>query len=163
MKFRRRLFVNGLFSIILNTFVGFWNSWQAQRKARSSWLPSHEFACHGSIRWCEVDPTNGILFSIQSIKDKVLTIMTVGNHGSVPWTTGLMQANWCNVGDVSLGRYNRTPRMRVQKAENVNKALEFITSRGVKLTNIGPEGASLWNGLDNGDLNIWYACRYHRR
>lgn len=43
-------------------------------------------------------------------------------------------------GDVSLGRYNKTPRMRVQKAENVNKALEFITSRGVKLTNIGPEG-----------------------
>jgi hypothetical protein len=32
--------------------------------------------------------------------------------------------------------------MRVQKAENVNKALEFITSRGVKLTNIGPEGNS---------------------
>lgn len=30
--------------------------------------------------------------------------------------------------------------MRIQKAENVNKALEFITSRGVKLTNIGPEG-----------------------
>ncbi|KAG8751399.1 hypothetical protein FRC14_007943 [Serendipita sp. 396] len=29
--------------------------------------------------------------------------------------------------------------MRVQKAENVNKALEFISSRGVKLTNIGPE------------------------
>ncbi|KAJ7132945.1 actin cross-linking [Mycena filopes] len=41
--------------------------------------------------------------------------------------------------DVSLGRYNKSPRMRVQKAENVNKALEFITSRGVKLTNIGPE------------------------
>ena len=32
--------------------------------------------------------------------------------------------------------------MRIQKAENVNKALEFITSRGVKLTNIGPEGMS---------------------
>ncbi len=32
--------------------------------------------------------------------------------------------------------------MRVQKAENANKALEFITSRGVKLTNIGPEGNS---------------------
>ncbi|KAL0961007.1 hypothetical protein HGRIS_006000 [Hohenbuehelia grisea] len=43
------------------------------------------------------------------------------------------------MGDTSLGRYNKTPRMRVQKAENVNKALEFITSRGVKLTNIGPE------------------------
>jgi hypothetical protein len=36
--------------------------------------------------------------------------------------------------------------MRVQKAENVNKALEFITSRGVKLTNIGPEGNS-WHFL----------------
>ncbi|KZS93628.1 actinin-like protein [Sistotremastrum niveocremeum HHB9708] len=43
------------------------------------------------------------------------------------------------MGDVSLGRYNRNPRMRIQKAENVNLALEFITSRGVKLTNIGPE------------------------
>ncbi|KAH8082020.1 actinin-like protein [Cristinia sonorae] len=43
------------------------------------------------------------------------------------------------MGDTSLGRYNRNPRMRVQKAENVNKALEFIQSRGVKLTNIGPE------------------------
>ncbi|KAI8994227.1 actinin-like protein [Trametes punicea] len=43
------------------------------------------------------------------------------------------------MGDTSLGRYNKAPKMRVQKAENVNKALEFITSRGVKLTNIGPE------------------------
>ncbi|KAF5309603.1 hypothetical protein D9611_013983 [Ephemerocybe angulata] len=43
------------------------------------------------------------------------------------------------MGDTSLGRYNKTPRIRVQKAENVTKALEFITSRGVKLTNIGPE------------------------
>lgn len=43
------------------------------------------------------------------------------------------------MGDVSLGRYNKKPRMRVQKAENVNLALAFITSRGVKLTNIGPE------------------------
>ncbi|KAH0832095.1 calponin homology domain-containing protein [Lanmaoa asiatica] len=42
-------------------------------------------------------------------------------------------------GDTSLGRYNRNPRMRVQKAENVNKALEFIRQRGIKLTNIGPE------------------------
>jgi hypothetical protein len=46
-----------------------------------------------------------------------------------------------SAGDVSLGRYNKNPRMRIQMAENVNKALEFINSRGVKLTNIGPEGA----------------------
>lgn len=46
------------------------------------------------------------------------------------------------MGDASLGRYNRQPRMRVQKAENVNKALQFIQSRGVTLTNIGPEGTA---------------------
>ncbi|EEB93822.1 hypothetical protein MPER_07475 [Moniliophthora perniciosa FA553] len=49
------------------------------------------------------------------------------------------------MGDTSNSRYNKSPRMRIQKAENVNKALEFITSRGVKLTNIGPEG--MYSGL----------------
>jgi hypothetical protein len=49
------------------------------------------------------------------------------------------------LGDVSLGRYNKNPRMRIQKAENVNKALDFINSRGVKLTNIGAEGTSSSN------------------
>lgn len=41
--------------------------------------------------------------------------------------------------ETSLGRYNRKPVMRVQKAENASKALQFISDRGVKLTNIGPE------------------------
>lgn len=44
------------------------------------------------------------------------------------------------MGDVSLGRYYKTPKMRVQMAENVNKALDFIKSRGVVLTNVGAEG-----------------------
>lgn len=42
----------------------------------------------------------------------------------------------------SLGRYNLNPRIRVQKAENVNRALQFIKGSGVVLTNIGPEGES---------------------
>jgi hypothetical protein len=54
--------------------------------------------------------------------------------------SSILQPDAMCAGDTSLGRYNKNPRMRVQKAENVNKALEFITSRGVKLTNIGPEG-----------------------
>ncbi|BEI94756.1 uncharacterized protein CcaverHIS019_0703370 [Cutaneotrichosporon cavernicola] len=41
--------------------------------------------------------------------------------------------------ETSLGRYTRKPVMRVQKAENASKALQFIRDRGVKLTNIGPE------------------------
>jgi hypothetical protein len=56
------------------------------------------------------------------------------------------------IGDVSLGRYNKNPRMRVQKAENVNKALEFINSRGVKLTNIGPEGPVNHRSRDSNTL-----------
>jgi cofilin len=66
-------------------------------------------------------------------------IMGASTNFYVPHRVRLMLP--LSLGDVSLGRYNKTPRMRVQKAENVNKALEFITSRGVKLTNIGPEGA----------------------
>jgi len=62
-----------------------------------------------------------------------------GNNGQVLHCILYYNAHpWA--GDVSLGRYNKNPRIRVQKAENVNKALEFINSRGVKLTNIGPEG-----------------------
>ncbi len=43
------------------------------------------------------------------------------------------------MGDTTLGRFYMNPRMRVQKAENVNLALEFIKSRGVVLTNVGAE------------------------
>lgn len=64
-----------------------------------------------------------------------------GDHGYISLCCcGLLSMFNHLSGDTSLGRYNKNPRMRVQKAENVNKALEFITSRGVKLTNIGPEG-----------------------
>jgi hypothetical protein len=51
----------------------------------------------------------------------------------------------------SLGRYNLNPRIRVQKAENVNRALQFIKGSGVVLTNIGPEGTlCLSFGRDTG-------------
>ncbi|KAG9295436.1 hypothetical protein G9A89_013465 [Geosiphon pyriformis] len=43
------------------------------------------------------------------------------------------------IGDISFGKYNKNPRMRIQKVENVNKALEFIKHRNVSLTNIGAE------------------------
>ena len=43
------------------------------------------------------------------------------------------------ISDASLGRYNKSPKLRLQKIENVNKALAFIRERGVNLTNIGAE------------------------
>ncbi|KAF2841445.1 alpha-actinin-2 [Patellaria atrata CBS 101060] len=39
----------------------------------------------------------------------------------------------------SLGRYAAKPKLRVQRFENVNKALDFIKGRSIQLTNIGAE------------------------
>lgn len=52
---------------------------------------------------------------------------------------GILRVNSEIIGDESLGRYTKTPKLRLQKIENVNKALEFIKKRGVNLTNIGAE------------------------
>lgn len=43
------------------------------------------------------------------------------------------------IGGESLGRYYRNPKLLVQKAENVNTALDFIKHRGVIVYNIGAE------------------------
>lgn len=39
----------------------------------------------------------------------------------------------------SLGRYASKPRLRVQRFENANLALDFVKSRGIQMTNIGAE------------------------
>ncbi|KAK1751570.1 hypothetical protein QBC47DRAFT_329169, partial [Echria macrotheca] len=39
----------------------------------------------------------------------------------------------------SLGRYAAKPKLRVQRFENANLALNFIKSRGIQMTNIGAE------------------------
>jgi Ca2+-binding EF-hand superfamily protein len=39
----------------------------------------------------------------------------------------------------SLGRYASKPKLRVQKFENANTALDFVKSRGIQMTNIGAE------------------------
>ncbi|KAG0129068.1 calponin homology domain-containing protein [Tuber indicum] len=43
------------------------------------------------------------------------------------------------LGNESLGKYASNPRLRVQKCENVHKALEYIRGRGIQLFNIGAE------------------------
>lgn len=43
------------------------------------------------------------------------------------------------IGDESLGKYNKQPKLRIQKVENLNLCLNFIKRRGVNLTNIGAE------------------------
>jgi len=39
----------------------------------------------------------------------------------------------------SVGKFNQTPKMRIHKIENLNKALKFISEHGVKLASIGSE------------------------
>ncbi|KAJ9051955.1 alpha-actinin, variant 2 [Entomophthora muscae] len=41
--------------------------------------------------------------------------------------------------DTALGKYNPNPKFRLQKIENLNRALKFIRERGISLTNIGAE------------------------
>ena len=43
------------------------------------------------------------------------------------------------LGNESLGRYAAKPKLRVQRFENVNVALDYIKSRGIHMTNIGAE------------------------
>mmetsp|Transcript_2449 Transcript_2449/g.5806 ORF Transcript_2449/g.5806 Transcript_2449/m.5806 type:complete len:1868 (-) Transcript_2449:74-5677(-) len=43
------------------------------------------------------------------------------------------------LGQVSLGSYNKNPKMRIQKIENVGKALTYIKSTGVRLENMSAE------------------------
>jgi len=43
------------------------------------------------------------------------------------------------IGEASLGKYNKKPRMRLQQIENLNRALAFIKERGVNLVSIGAE------------------------
>ncbi|KAI3630337.1 hypothetical protein MIR68_011772 [Amoeboaphelidium protococcarum] len=43
------------------------------------------------------------------------------------------------IGGEDIGKYYKAPKLRVQKCENMNKALDFIKNHGVNLTNIGAE------------------------
>ncbi|KAJ5079114.1 alpha-actinin-2 [Anaeramoeba ignava] len=43
------------------------------------------------------------------------------------------------IGDEKLTKYNKNPKIKIQKIQNVKVALDFIESRGVKLASIGPE------------------------
>merc|ERR1712137_1059935 len=43
------------------------------------------------------------------------------------------------ISDESVGKFNKTPKMRIHMIENLNRALDFIAEHGVKLASIGSE------------------------
>jgi hypothetical protein len=44
------------------------------------------------------------------------------------------------IGGDSLGKYNRTPKMKIHNIQNVNMALNYLKSKDVKLIMISAEG-----------------------
>ncbi|KAH6583056.1 hypothetical protein BASA60_001644 [Batrachochytrium salamandrivorans] len=79
-----------------------------------------------------------------------ISLVILDSPGSASWPLHLplyrvMDRDWEAsrerkiIGDESLGKYTKAPRLRLQKIENMNKALDFIKKRGVTLTNIGSE------------------------
>jgi len=46
------------------------------------------------------------------------------------------------ISDESIGKFEKNPKMRIQKIENIGKALKFISAHNVKLANIGAEEIS---------------------
>ena len=73
-------------------------------------------------------------------------IFSVWNTFSIDFSDGTKLLQLLEViGDEQLGKYYRNPKLRIQKCENMNRALAFIKSRGVNLTNIGAEGTCCWN------------------
>ena len=118
-----------------------WPPLQVEYQAGSQRHPTNVKSCQRSLRWCTPYPAYGEQSIFLWTSSRCFTLRYSGNHGYRRHMTQAPHANYRHsIGGISLGRYNKNPRMRVQKAENVNMALEFITSRGVKLTNIGPEG-----------------------
>jgi len=56
------------------------------------------------------------------------------------FSDGVMLLNFLeSISGDSVGKFNTTPKMRIHKVENVNKALKFISDHGVKLASIGSE------------------------
>ena len=123
----------------ITRFTAYLLSLKVKYKVRIEWISSHDLARSGSFRWRTAHPTNGQSPKCLGEEGLILAyyIRKLCVRLQLQYFLNSLSAL---LGDTSLGRYNKNPRMRVQKAENVNKALEFITSRGVKLTNIGPEG-----------------------
>jgi hypothetical protein len=61
------------------------------------------------------------------------------NDFKTDWTNGLLLINLIEIisHPKKIERYNKHPRIPLQKTENVNIALDFLKNEGIKLVNIG--------------------------
>lgn len=62
------------------------------------------------------------------------------NDMEVDLDTGILLINLLEeISGKKIPGFNKQPKMRIQKVENNNKAINFITSEGLKLVGIGAE------------------------
>ncbi|KAJ3276250.1 hypothetical protein HDV01_005698 [Terramyces sp. JEL0728] len=89
---------------VTDTAKIFDKSWeQVQKKTFTNWINIH-------LKECGAPPIVDLTTDLSNGENLILLLQVIG--------------------DESLGKFNRNPRIRLQKIENQNKALEFIKKRG---------------------------------
>ena len=125
----------------------------------TAWCNSHLRKAGTQIENIEEDFRDGLklMLLLEVISGKSSLVLAEGNVLSRISPLSIRKRSWANMGDFCRLGYlfqciclctsagERLPKpergkMRVHKINNVNKALDFITSKGVKLVSIGAEG-----------------------
>jgi len=103
--------------------------WQVEREIGTEWIPSSFRFGYWFLRWYKTHSTH-------SAHSHLLSVPSLYSHN---WLSGGNCIAQEVLTEVSLGRFNQNPVLRVQKMENTKQALDRIKEMGVHLTNIGPE------------------------
>jgi len=90
----------------------------------------------GERTWVDVQKKTFTRWANSFLRYRALKI----NELAEDLTDGIMLVQLLEIlSDKSLGKYNKTPKLKPQKLENISAALQFIQRQGIKLVAIGPE------------------------
>jgi filamin len=90
----------------------------------------------GEKTWVDVQKKTFTRWSNSFLRYRAMKI----NDLATDLDEGVLLVNLLEIlSDKSLGKINKTPKMKPQKLENISAALKFITAQGIKLVGIGPE------------------------
>jgi len=99
-------------------------------------------ADYENLKWVQVQKKTFTRWCNTYLVQRRFTI----NNLSTDLDTGILLINLLEQisGKQVAANYNKTPKMRVQKIENVNFALQFLTKEGIKL--VGIDGGNIVDG-----------------
>lgn len=88
------------------------------------------------VSWQDIQQNTFTRWCNDELKHRGLKINDFKND----WKDGLLLVNLMEIiSGQSLGRHNKHPKIPQQKLENLNIALNFIKSQGIKLVNVGSD------------------------